>query len=164
MADPFAITEQPVAIPEAVATADVVATLTRLMVRCAALEQRLHDERSARVAALRELLGGLLEVCDALERMSRQAPDHDRQQRSLDMVVRLLRQRLSRAGVVAMNLVGMVPDPSIADIEASETHPDLPDETVVSHSTTGYLWNEEVLRRARVVVSRAQPPASETGV
>jgi molecular chaperone GrpE (heat shock protein) len=152
VSDPFAITEQPVPVPEAVRTVDLAAEMARLMVRCARFEDALKREGLRAAAAERDLLLGLLEVADALDRVAQQdAPE--RLRRALEATQRLVRRALSRAGVVPMNLAGMAPDPAIADIEAAEPHPDLPDETVVRQVTTGYWWREEVLRRARVIVA-----------
>jgi molecular chaperone GrpE (heat shock protein) len=152
MNDPFAITEPPVPVPESVRTVDVAAELARLMVRCARLEDLLKQERLRAAAAERELLLGLLDVGDAVDRMAQQgAPE--RLRRALEATQRLARRTLSRAGVVPMNLAGIVPDPAVADIEAAEPHPDLPDETVIRQVVTGYWWREEVLRRARVIVA-----------
>lgn len=159
-ADPFAIVEQPIPVPDGVASVDIVAEYEKLLVRCSKLEDQVEAGQTEVARVQRQLLAGFLEIVDALDRILDRpantrdpARDAERQRSSVESTRRLLNQKLSQAGVVPLDLIGRVVEPTVADVEAEEEHSSLPDETIVREAVRGYLWHGEVLRRARVIVA-----------
>ena len=155
---PLAVTEQLIEIPERIAAVDLTAEFTKLIRRCAILENRMQDERQRSETDQRDFLLSLLDVCDAIEKAGRLTAEAnpaggDRRLRDgLEAVQRLLLRRLARVNVTVMNLAGRIPAPAVADIVGYVDHPDLPDETVLQEVLPGYWRNSEVLRRAKVIV------------
>jgi molecular chaperone GrpE len=70
------------------------------------------------------------------------------------MMARRLDQVLLDRQVVAMKLAGRPFDPRLA--RAVGTSPDSPEPegTVIEEVRSGYLWDEQVLRTAEVIVSK----------
>jgi molecular chaperone GrpE (heat shock protein) len=161
MTKEFEVIEEPFPVTQEVAEVDLQAEFTRLLVRCSKLENRLDDAKQSLAESQRKLLHNLLDVVDALDRIlqrplgsedARQA--HERQFRNIETTRRLLLQKLSQVGVRSVDLAGMVADPLLVDMTGYQDNPDLPDETVVREVVKAYLWNEDVLRRGQVIVSR----------
>lgn len=161
MTDPLAITEAPLPVPEI--DIDLKDHITKLLVSRRKLEASMEEERRVAKKARREFLFGLLEIADALDRIVRRTvnpaennPTVERLQGNIETTGRLLGQKLAKEGVTRMDLVNKTLDPNTADIEGYQDNPNLPDETVLRETVAGYWWNDEVLRRARVVVSRSE--------
>jgi molecular chaperone GrpE (heat shock protein) len=153
----LAVAEPPYTFPAGVADADEGAELDRLLVRCARAQDELAAARDGADEEQRRLLLGLLDVQDALDRMAAADADPARARRAVEATRRLLGRRLAAAGVVPLALRGKIADPSVADVDDYEPFPELPDETVIRELVVGYLWNGDVLRRARVTVAAADP-------
>ncbi len=157
MEDPLAIVEGPSPVPEAAVEVDLAEEWTRLLLRCSKLESLLEVERRQAQERLRDVLVGLVEIADALDRILEQlttggdgksTPD-----RSLELTRRLLTQQLEKVGVHSANALGKPLQPAIADVEGYRENEELPDETVVEEITRAYVWRGTVLRRGKVVVS-----------
>ncbi len=138
------------------------------------LQQELDRARAAardqERAALRPLL---LEVIDLRDRLvaalkfagparprwtdrllHRQASGGEAWQEGLRMTLRRLDQVLLDRGVVAMPLVGRPFDPRFARVVATAPDGAVPDGSVIEEVRTGFLWDEQVLRTAEVIVSK----------
>ncbi|HZT97283.1 MAG TPA: nucleotide exchange factor GrpE [Chloroflexota bacterium] len=106
----------------------------------------------------KDLLLKLLGVKDNLERAltygSDEAPG---QNESVIQGVRLteyqLDQLLRAEGVVPMELVGKPFNPEQADALSTVVDPAVPDHTIVNEVQRGYLYQDQVLRPAKVVVA-----------
>ncbi|GAA0436203.1 hypothetical protein Acor_55130 [Acrocarpospora corrugata] len=163
----FAITEQEIQVPDEISGVDPIDSFSKLLIRCGMLENSLQGERRRADVAQRELLLGMLEVSDALDRIHRRTVEGASSPELLKLLSdgvaatrRLLLQKLARASVTPMRLAGMSPAPDLADIVGYVDHVHLPDETVFEQPVEGFMWRSDVLRRAHVVVVRH--PTSET--
>jgi molecular chaperone GrpE (heat shock protein) len=161
MENAFAITEEPVSVPAAAVEVDVFQTIYDLMAQRGKLEERIENIKETQQDGQRQLLLGLLEIVDALERILKRDVAHEDPQTALERTRgnvestrRLMIQKLSAQGIRRMDIVGKVLDPHLADIDGYQENPDLPDETVVRDVISGYWWGDHVLRRAKVIVTR----------
>ncbi|WP_405010549.1 nucleotide exchange factor GrpE [Kitasatospora sp. NBC_01539] len=150
----------PLEVPQRALDVDLAQAFSQLLFR-ASLLQRLRDEeaRAAR-SGQRDLLGLLVDVDDALAALGLD-PDLVRLGRSsgIEATRRRLLGKLAKAGVRPMRLDGLPADPVLSEIVGTEVRAGLEPETVVQSVVTGFFWNDEVLRRAQVVV--ATPPAAD---
>ena len=81
----------------------------------------------------------------------------------IEMIVRLFRSTLEKAGVKPMDAVGQPFDPSLHQAIAQVDSPDGRENMVVEEIQKGYLLEGRVLRAAMVKVSRAAAsPASDS--
>ena len=140
----------------------------------AALQQELDRARAAardqERAALRPLL---LEVIDLRDRLvaalrfaaparprwtdrllHREAPGGQAWQEGLRMTLRRLDQVLLDRGVVAVPLVGRPFDPRLARVVATAPDGAVAEGSVIEEVRTGFLWDDQVLRTAEVIVSK----------
>jgi molecular chaperone GrpE len=81
----------------------------------------------------------------------------------IDMIARLFRSTLEKAGVKPMQAVGAPFDPGLHQAVAQVESPDGQDNVVVEEIQKGYLLEGRVLRAAMVKVSRASSPTAEPG-
>jgi molecular chaperone GrpE len=81
----------------------------------------------------------------------------------IDMIARLFRSTLEKAGVKPMEAVGKPFDPGLHQAVAQVESPDGQDNVVVEEIQKGYLLEGRVLRAAMVKVSRASAPTAEPG-
>ncbi len=81
----------------------------------------------------------------------------------IEMVARLFRSALEKAGVKPMDAVEKPFDPTLHHAVAQVERRSGPDNTVVEEIRKGYLLEGRVLRAAMVKVSRVSPPAAEPG-
>lgn len=157
----FVIEEQPIVLPSVLTMIDPVDTCAQLYVRCGTLEQQAETERQISVRNQRELLLGLLEVADALDRIlqrplaSGESAAAERQHRNVSAARRLLAQKLERVGVTPVLTLGQLHDPAVADIEGYRADPNAPEETVLFEVQAGYYWHKTLLRRAKVLVAHS---------
>jgi molecular chaperone GrpE len=75
-------------------------------------------------------------------------------QEGLRMTVRRLDQVLLERRVVAMRLLGKPFDPQLARVVGTSPDGSLAEGTVVEEVRGGFLWDEQVLRTAEVIVSK----------
>jgi molecular chaperone GrpE len=82
-------------------------------------------------------------------------------QDGLRMIVRRLDQVLLDRGIVAMQLVGQPFDPRRARVVALSPDRSVAEGTVMEEVRTGFLWDDQVLRTAEVIVSRGDNATGE---
>jgi molecular chaperone GrpE (heat shock protein) len=158
MSEKFEILETPLAIPDLSAGFDLKQAVDGLYDRCSELEDQVQNEHENARKEMKKFLLGLLDVADALERILEKQSDQTgakavRLVKSVESTQRLLSQKLAGMGVQRMILVGKLMDSQLGDSEETEDHPDLEPDTVLTEIVSGYMWNELVLRRAKVIVS-----------
>lgn len=115
------------------------------------------EETVAREARHRQeqvtLFQSLLDVADSFDRLVQESGDEVVPLRTVKLLARQLALCLERAGVTHLPCLGETADPQVHEIvgtrPAEETAPD----TIVEVVSGGYLWNGELLRRARVIVA-----------
>jgi molecular chaperone GrpE len=124
------------------------------------LRKRLQREKSEAIRFANEnLLRDLLQVVDSLELALEHAELGDNGKpvlEGVELTLRLFRDVLERYGVKEIgDPTGAAFDP--ATQEASEVEPSraVPPNTVIRRQSKGYLYNDRLLRPARVVVARA---------
>lgn len=106
----------------------------------------------------KDLLLKLLGVKDNLERaLAYGAGSETDGDESIVQGVRLteyqLDQVLRAEGVTPMDLKGEPFDPELAEALGTAVHPDLPDQVVAEVVQQGYLYQDQVLRPAKVIVA-----------
>lgn len=110
-----------------------------------------------------EMLRGLLEVIDNLERALRAAsadPDPHALKEGVDLSLRLFLSKLEAEGIEPIPLHGKTFDPRVAEAVGAEAVEDPAlDQTVREVVEQGYQWRDQLLRPARVVVGQYTPEA-----
>ncbi|MER7672412.1 nucleotide exchange factor GrpE [Kitasatospora sp. NPDC096128] len=141
-------------VPPGVEAVDLEAKFTQLLFRASLLGNKLTEQKQQARAEQRELLGVLVEVDDALAALGldRELVALGRGA-GLEATRRRLLGRLAKAGVRPMRLEGLAADPALTEIVGTEVRPGVAPETVVQTVVTGFFWEQEVLRRAQVVVA-----------
>jgi len=142
--------------------------LVRLQAEFENYKKRMVREKAEFLKFAAEgLLLELLPVLDNLERAiaSARAETAGREAvvEGIDMIARLFRATLEKAGVKPMDAVGKPFDPSLHQAVAQVESPGEEDNVVVGEIQKGYLLEGRVLRAAMVKVSRAPSPAAEHG-
>jgi molecular chaperone GrpE len=117
------------------------------------------DLRDRLVAALKLGATGRPHWSDRLLR--RNAPGGAEWQEGLRMTVRRLDQVLLERGVVAVQRVGQPLDPRQARVVATAVDTSVAEGTVIEEVRAGFLWNDQVLRTAEVIVSRGDAGKGE---
>ncbi|OKI24185.1 nucleotide exchange factor GrpE [Streptomyces sp. CB03911] len=165
-ADPLAIDEQPLPVPPGAADVDLADAFGKLLFRSAFAQRKRAEEAAEAESGLRDLLLGLLEVDDALgaiagpelqpgpypERLLA-APATAQSGAGAAATRRLLRLKLARAGVRPMSFDNRLANTAVSEIVATTPVAGMPEDTVVEVVQAGFFWQDQVLRRARVVVS-----------
>jgi molecular chaperone GrpE len=171
--DPSDVQPAPAAADEALAAkAQEVERLKDRLVRLQA-EFENYKKRMAREKAeflkfaTEGLLLELLPILDNLERAIASARTETSSREAVvegvDMIARLFRATLEKAGVKPMEAVGKPFDPSLHQAVVQVDSPGGPDQAVLEEIQKGYLLEGRVLRAAMVKVSRASSPAAERG-
>ncbi|GAB7185862.1 nucleotide exchange factor GrpE [Kitasatospora sp. Ki12] len=145
---------RPLEIPPGVEEVDLERKFVQLLFRASLLGSKLTEQRQAARAEQRELLGVLVDVDDALAALGldRELVAMGRGE-GIEATRRRLLGRLAKAKVRPMRLEGMTADPDLAEIVGVEARPGVAPETVVRTVLAGFFWEDEVLRRAQVVVA-----------
>jgi len=117
------------------------------------------DLRDRLLAALKLVATGRPHWSDRLLR--RNAPSGAAWQEGLRMTVRRLDQVLLDRGVVATHLVGQPFDPRRARVVATAPDLSVAEGTVIEEVRTGFLWDDQVLRTAEVIVSKGGAPQGD---
>jgi molecular chaperone GrpE len=117
------------------------------------------DLRDRLLAALKLVATGRPHWSDRLLR--RNAPGGAAWQEGLRMTVRRLDQVLLDRGVVATHLVGQPFDPRRARVVATAPDLSVAEGTVIEEVRTGFLWDDQVLRTAEVIVSKGGAPQGD---
>ncbi len=76
-------------------------------------------------------------------------------QDGLRLTLERLDQVLLERRVVALRLEGQPLDPRLARVVATSADSSAPDGTVIEEVRTGFLWDDQVLQTADVVVSKS---------
>ncbi|MFF3003544.1 nucleotide exchange factor GrpE [Kitasatospora sp. NPDC057940] len=151
---------RPLDVPQRALEVDLDQAFSQLLFRASLLQRLRAEEAQTARATQRDLLGILVEVDDALAALGL-----DRELvllgrgTGIEATRRRLLGRLAKAGVRPMRLEGLAADPALTEIVGSEPRPGVAPETVVRTVVTGFFWEEEVLRRAQVVVAAVPEPA-----
>ena len=115
----------------------------------------------ARKRGAEPLAQDLLDALDNLKR-AREAPECSESVRGgLDLVLRGIEEAFARHGIVPFDSVGAKLDPSRHEVMAELPTAEQPAGTVVQEVQGGWLIHGRLLRAARVVVARAEKPATE---
>jgi molecular chaperone GrpE len=117
------------------------------------------DLRDRLVAALKFVATGRPHWSDRLLR--RNALGGAAWHEGLRMTVRRLDQVLLDRGVVATHLVGQPFDPRRARVIATAPDSSVAEGTVIEEVRTGFLWEDQVLRTAEVIVSKGGAPQGD---
>jgi len=141
------------------------------------LERARAKARDQEHAALRPLLLDVIDLRDRLvaaeklvatvqprwsdRLLRRNAPGGEAWQEGLRMTVRRLDQVLLDRGVVAMQMVGRPFDPRRARVVATSPDASVAEGTVIEEVRTGFLWDDQVLRTAEVIVSKGSAGKGE---
>ena len=121
------------------------------------MEAEIKRSRKDMQACLRDMLevvDSLDRVCERLAKAADAGQVEERLKGNIEATRRLTLQKLKRNGVSPMQLVGTVLDPHLAEVEDYEIREDLDDETVLEEIVKGYMWNTEILRPGRVILSK----------
>jgi len=135
-------------------------------------KRRARKEQTDAVAEARErVLKDMLEVVDNLERAvgaqtaGNGSPDGASVLKGVDLVLRVLKQKLERYEVRAFEATGQPFDPRLHEAISRVAHPEIPSGSVAAELQKGYRVGERLLRPAMVSVSsgaaKAAPPSSE---
>ncbi len=103
----------------------------------------------------------LLPVVDNLERAMGAAGDADAVRQGVELTIRQLREVLTAAGVTAMEAVGQPFDPARHEAVARGAAQGLDEGLVAQEYRRGYVFRDQVLRPAMVMVSTGEPPAAD---
>ncbi|PPQ36636.1 nucleotide exchange factor GrpE [Rhodopila globiformis] len=141
------------------------------------LDRARADTRDRERAALRPLLLDVVDLRDRLlaaltlaaaarpgwaaRLLRRKRTGGQEWQDGLRMIVRRLDQVLLDRGIVAMRLIGQPFDPRRARVVALSADRSVAEGTIIEEVRTGFLWDDQVLRTAEVVVSRSGDATGE---
>jgi molecular chaperone GrpE len=142
------------------------------------LEQARAEARDQAKAAIRPLLLDVIDLRDRLldalklsgtartgwrDRLFRRnVSGGEAWQEGLRLTLRRLDQVLLDRRVVAVRLEGQPFDPSRARAVATVTDSAAPDGTVIEEVRAGFLWDDQVLRTAEVIVSKSAARTGDT--
>jgi molecular chaperone GrpE len=141
------------------------------------LERTRTETRDRERALLRPLLLDIIDLRDRLlaalklgaavrpqwadRLLRRKQAGGEAWQEGLRMIVGRLDQVLLDRGVVAIHLVGQPFDPRQARVVATAPDRSVAEGTVIEDLRTGFLWDQQVLRTAEVIVSRSTNTTGE---
>lgn len=143
--------------------------LVRLQAEFENYKKRMAREKAEFLKFATEgLLLEFLPILDNLERAiasaRAEAANREAVVAGIDMIARLFRATLEKAGVKPMEAVGKPFDPSLYQAVAQVESPDGQDNVVVEEIQKGYFLEGRVLRAAMVKVSRTSAPKAERGL
>ena len=130
-------------------------------------KKRARKEQTDAVAEARErVLKDMLEVVDYLERAvgmqaaGNGAVDGAAVLKGVDLVLRLLKQKLERYEVRPFDAAGQPFDPRVHEAISRVEHPEIPAGSVAAELQKGYRVGERLLRPAMVSVSSGGKPTT----
>jgi molecular chaperone GrpE len=130
-------------------------------------KKRARKEQTDSVAEARErVLKDMLEVVDYLERAvgmqvaGNGVVDGPAVLKGVDLVLRLLRQKLERYEVRPFDATGQPFDPRVHEAISRVEHPEIPSGSVAAELQKGYRVGERLLRPAMVSVSSGGKPTT----
>ncbi|PZR57536.1 MAG: nucleotide exchange factor GrpE [Candidatus Meridianibacter frigidus] len=106
------------------------------------------------LAGRRSLLQKFLPVIDNLERALAVDSESDGLRDGVAQTLKGFGSLLAGEGVKAMEVKGQLFDPKLAEAIGTREDPAVADETVVEEAQKGYLLGDDVLRPAKVIVSK----------
>jgi molecular chaperone GrpE len=116
---------------------------------------------AAAKAGVRKLVEEILLVQDGFDRAFQSEAlrsDHHAYQ-AVRSIQRQVHQLLEKQGIMSFESIGQAFNPAFHEAVDSEPNHKFPDGTVSREVRKGYVWGGEVLRLARVIVAKNQPPA-----
>jgi molecular chaperone GrpE (heat shock protein) len=139
----------------------------------ATLQHALREKEESHRTSEKGLLLQLLDLADAFaafdEAEQRKAPAVDPARQKLVRQVRGMQKKLDyilkEQQVVPLDLGNNQARMELCEVVSTEPHPELPDETIVSFLSRGYLHQKEgkVLRKAKVITVLNHPPEFRPG-
>ncbi len=128
----------------------------RALADCDNYRKRVErDQATAIHRGKRELLLGIIETLDEFER----ALKHSEQEpesllRGMELIYRLLRNRISAEGAMQFRSEGEAFDPKLHEAVGTASVEQFAPGTVVDEVRSGYKWGTDILRPARVIVAQ----------
>jgi len=142
------------------------------------LERARTEARDQARAAVRPLLLDVIDLRDRLlaalnfsgtprrgwvdRLLRRNATGEEAWREGLRLTLRRLDQVLLDRRVVALRLEGQPLDPRHARVVATSADTAAPDGTVIEEVRAGFLWDDQVLRTAEVIVSKSGPRTGDS--
>jgi molecular chaperone GrpE len=77
--------------------------------------------------------------------------------KTIELIVKQLDREIQAAGATPMDAVGQPLDLERHEVVSVRHEPTCDDDTVLEETVHGYLWQDRVLRYAKVIVSRRTP-------
>ena len=135
---------------------DIVALLRQ----SSALRTEVKDCRAHAREETKSMLLGMVEALDAFDRVfaniGAKEQDAEKQTRiwlgNFRSVRKLVESSLRKSGVEKIECLGEKATPGRHTVVETEPKPDAEDDVIVEELERGYLWGEEVLRKASVKV------------
>ena len=122
------------------------------------MKQAEKERKRSGEKAREELVLKFINVCENMENAIKALPrDTDRKTaEGLKAVERQMKKVFGEEGVVKIKSVGEVFDPSRHDAAGTVDSKDKPEGTIIEEVLSGYTMNNNVLRHAKVIVSRKE--------
>jgi len=118
-----------------------------------------RDMAKLRDEARKDLIVRLLDVTDSLDHAIEFAGGDEALHEGLVGVLRQLRAVLDREGVQRIQAEGRPLNPELHEVVMREVTAEYREGTIISEMAKGYLLRGKVIRRAKVKVAVAPPPA-----
>ncbi len=147
-------------VPTDPTAADLKAKLERAQADYQNLRRRmLKDQERWESRAVCEFARRLLPVLDSFER-ALEHPGNTPEEfaKGLTLIQDQLRKAIEEQGIKPMDAEGKPFDPNRHEALSVFQNPSVPDQTVVQVCERGYAYRKEVVRTAKVIVSRGGPP------
>jgi molecular chaperone GrpE len=118
---------------------------------------------------LERLLGQVLDIADALHDLELHCADLERKgvqgipRKSVNVVLRMLMAVLKSHQVEPMNCKGQTFDLNRHEVLGTRTIRRGSDDVVLEETMHGYMWQQRVLRHAKVIVSRVEAEPGAVG-
>lgn len=112
----------------------------------------------------RELLKNFLPVLDNLERaLSVEETTLEALRNGVQQTLKGFESVLGIEGVKPLSLKGSKFDPKLAEAIGTQPSPGVEDDTVLEEAQKAYMIGDELLRPAKVIVSKSSDPAGDRG-
>ena len=128
----------------------------RALADCDNYRKRVErDQAKAIRSGKRELLLGILETLDEFERaLKHSEQDPASMLQGVELIYRLLRNRITAEGVVQFRSEGEAFDPKLHEAVGTASGERFAPGTIVDEVRSGYKWGNDILRPARVIVAQ----------
>lgn len=160
MSDKFRFDEELIPVPPSALDADPATAMTNLLYRVSKLEQDLAEEHQQAITDTRDLLVQITALSDDVARVVERwgITTNAREAAIMQSVVafgRKIMTVLDYYGVKPIETLNKPLDARTSEVVGAEVRERLKPDTVLREVQIGYTWRHGLLRRARVVVSRA---------